>query len=289
MSNEIVRHGGSALTITADQQGFNDTQLAALRQLGVDNATQADVAVFFHQAQATGLDPFKREIYLITRKGKSTIQTGIDGFYKIANRVAGGTWGIDSTLWCGQEGQWVDVWLSNQPPSAAKVTVRRGNATFTAVAVTKEYRAQGPMWDKMPSRMIAKCATALAIRQAFPDDLAGIYTTEEMPEHEPAQTRPAAAAAQQQGPAVDWHPIVDVMQQLGWDAESTKRFAQETVGHEFAKMSDLTQDEVDHVAMAMLETTNTVDAEVVDEQTGEVMPAQWSDADADADGKSFDD
>ncbi len=49
------------------------------------------------------------------------------------------------------------------------------------------------------------------------------------------------------------------------------------------------QDEVDHVAMAMLETTNTVDAEVVDEQTGEVMPAQWSDADTDADGKSFDD
>jgi phage recombination protein Bet len=269
MSNDIVRHGGSALTITADQQGFNDTQLAALRQLGVDKASQADIAVFFHQAQATGLDPFKREIYMIARGGKPTIQTGIDGFYKIANRVAGGTWGIDSTMWCGQDGQWVDVWLSNQPPSAAKVTVRRGNATFTAVAVTKEYRAQGPMWDKMPSRMIAKCATALAIRQAFPDDLAGIYTTEEMPEHE-AQTRPASAAAQQQKPAVDWHPIVDVMRQLGWDSDVTKEFVQQHVGHEFAAMSDLTQNEIDGARKAM-EQFLTVDAEVVDEATGEVI------------------
>lgn len=267
MSTEIAKHAGSALTITTNQQGFNDRQIAALRQIGVDTNSAADIDVFFHQAQATGLDPFKREIYMITRKGKPTIQTGIDGFYKIANRVAGGTWGIDSTMWCGQDGQWTDVWLAPQPPAAAKVTVRRGNAKFTAVAVTREYRANSPMWDKMPSRMIAKCATALAIRQAFPDDLAGIYTTEEMPEQQhtsrPVAPEPAA-------PTVDWHPIVDMMHQLGWDSDKTKEFAEQTVGHPFRSMSDLTQDEVDHVARAMLETT-TVDAEVVDEATGEVF------------------
>ncbi|NIH70514.1 phage recombination protein Bet [Auritidibacter ignavus] len=171
------------LSIRQDQHGFNDMQVAALKQLGVQANNPADIQVFFHQAKATGLDPFKREIYMITRKGRPTIQTGIDGFYKIADRVSratGGTWGITETLWCGQDGQWVDVWLQSGPPAAAKVTVERNGAKFTTVAVFSEYQAEGPLWQKMPARMIAKCAEALAIRKAFPDSLSGLYTSEEM-------------------------------------------------------------------------------------------------------------
>lgn len=189
--------GQTALTITEDQASFNDTQLAALAQIGVDTNRPADVAVFFHQAKRTGLDPFNREIYMITRKGKPTIQTGIDGFYKIANRAAranGGTWGIPETLWCGEDGQWRDVWLSKKAPAAAKVTVERDGSKFTVVAVTDEYKAQGPLWDKMPARMVAKCAEALAIRKAFPGDLSGLYTSEEMMQAD------SPAAGHQQSP-----------------------------------------------------------------------------------------
>ena len=181
--SEVITAGGSQLAITAEQAFWTDQQLAALRQLGVDANSQGDLAVFFHQAQRSGLDPFKREIYMITRKGKPTIQTGIDGFYKIADRVSrttGGTWGISETLWCGQDGQWADVWLQATPPAAAKVTIERNGSRFTVVALTSEYQAQGPMWQKMPARMIAKCAEALAIRKAFPEDLSGLYTSEEM-------------------------------------------------------------------------------------------------------------
>ena len=194
MSTEITQQSGNtALTIHPDQTTFTPDQQAALQQLGVQANSAADVAVFFHQAKRSGLDPFKREIYMITRKGKATIQTGIDGFYKIADRAtrsAGGTWGIPETLWCGPDGQWRDVWLERTPPAAAKVTVERNGSRFTTVATSAEYNAGSPMWQKMPARMIAKCAEALAIRRAFPDDLSGLYTSEEMQQADNPAPRP---------------------------------------------------------------------------------------------------
>lgn len=207
MSTEITRHStNTALTIAEDQTGFTDQQIAALRQIGLGANTQADVEVFFHQAKRSGLDPFRREIYMITRKTKNgpkaTIQTGIDGFYKIADRVTratGGTWGIPETLWCGPNGQWRDVWLEETPPAAAKVTVERNGSRFTTVATSAEYNAGSPMWQKMPARMIAKCAEALAIRRAFPDDLSGLYTSEEMAQADSPAPAPRPQVQQSQG------------------------------------------------------------------------------------------
>lgn len=205
MTEIAERDTTTALSITDSQTAFTPDQLDALRQINVDTNRPGDIAVFFHQAKRTGLDPFNREIYMITRSGKPTIQTGIDGFYKIANRASrqsGGTWGIPETLWCGKDGQWRDVWLEDTPPAAAKVTVERDGSRFVVVALTKEYKAQGPLWQKMPARMIAKCAEALGIRKAFPADTSGLYTTEEMQQadaHAPSGPIHGAENAPRQG------------------------------------------------------------------------------------------
>ncbi|MFK0069721.1 phage recombination protein Bet [Streptomyces sp. NPDC091046] len=206
------QHQGGALAVRADQTAWTPEQAAVLRQSGIkDNVAPAELSSFLHLCQRTGLDPFSRQIYLIGRYSKKdgrdvyTPQTGIDGYRVIAQRVTsqtGGTYGYEDTLWCSASGQWHDVWLPEKPPAAAKVTVIRNGQRFSAVATFREYVQTFPdgnakgLWAKMPAGQIAKCAEALALRKAFPHDLAGVYTAEEMAqadngEHEQPQQQRA--------------------------------------------------------------------------------------------------
>jgi phage recombination protein Bet len=171
----------SALAVNPDQQMWDTKQLAALKQLGLTNVSNGDLAVFLHYAQRTGLDPFARQLYMIERGGKFTIQSSIDGLRIVAQR-SGEYAGQVGPYWCGEDGIWTDIWLEKTPPLAAKVGVLRKGfiEPLWAVAKFDGYNANSPIWKKMPDLMIAKCAEALALRKAFPNDLSGIYTAEEM-------------------------------------------------------------------------------------------------------------
>lgn len=202
---------GGSLAIRPDQTLWSAEQSAVLRQSGIgDDVTAAELAGFLHLCQRTGLDPFSRQIYLIGRKDRKagrvvfTPQTGIDGYRVIAQRVTGqtgGTYGYEDTLWCDAAGRWRDVWLDDAPPAAAKVTVIRNGARFSAVARFSEYAQTFPdgnligLWAKMPAGQIAKCCEALALRKAFPHDLAGVYTAEEMAQADNAEATPARVQA----------------------------------------------------------------------------------------------
>jgi len=172
----------TALTITEEQNSWTPTQLAALKQLGLAQASAADLEFFLHQAKRTGLDPFARQIYMINRGGKYGIQTSIDGFRIIAQR-SGNYGGQTGAEWCGDDGVWKDVWLANTPPSAARIGVYYKDSPHATYAVAKwsSYAIEtNPIWRKMPDVMLAKCAESLALRKAFPNDMSGIYTDEEM-------------------------------------------------------------------------------------------------------------
>jgi phage recombination protein Bet len=192
---EITKAGGT-LAIRPDQTNWTPDQQAVLQQSGIDNqVAPAELSAFLHLCQRTRLDPFSRQIYLIGRfDGRQqrkvyTPQTSIDGYRVIAHRAAaeaGQALGYEDTLWCDKDGRWRDVWLPDAPPAAAKVTIIRNGMRFSAVARYSEYvqtkKGGDPsgLWGKMPATMTAKCAEALALRMAFPHDLAGVYTAEEM-------------------------------------------------------------------------------------------------------------
>lgn len=156
---------------------------------GKPNPVPSNEAVerFLRQCERTGLDPFARQIYIQTRGGRSTIECTIDGLRLIAVRTTEYE-GQEGPFWCADDGQWHDVWLANTPPAAARVGVWRkgfrsptwGIARWVEFVQTSYGGDVAPMWKKMGTHMLAKVAEALALRKAFPNEMSGLYTAEEM-------------------------------------------------------------------------------------------------------------
>jgi phage recombination protein Bet len=181
--------GNTALALAKppqSAQGFSDEQVGLIKTTIARGATDAELALFLAQCARTGLDPFARQIYWIKRGNIASTQVSIDGFRVIAERS--GEMDGQDVSWCDENGVWVDVWLKDTPPAASRVIVYRKGCThpFPAIAKWKEYNAGGPMWTKMPANQLAKCAEALALRKAFPHQLSGLYTTDEMAQAGPA-------------------------------------------------------------------------------------------------------
>lgn len=201
---------GSLSRLTAEQKELVKRQICKPKNRV---ATDDELAMFIGQCERTGLDPFARQIYAVFRwdknapstktpgaKGdeKMTIQASIDGQRLVAERTDRYL-GQSGPYWCDENGEWTDVWLKDTPPKAAKVVVRKvlaGQIAETpAVATFAEYKVDSPFWRSKPALMLAKCAEALALRKAFPQELSGLYTAEEMGQADTPAPEPAALDA----------------------------------------------------------------------------------------------
>ena len=180
---------------SATPNGFTREQVDLVKTQIAKGANDTELALFLAQCSRTGLDPFSRQIYWISRGGRGSTQVSIDGFRVIAERS--GEMDGQEVSWCNDDGVWFEVWLHKEPPAAARVLVYRKGCThaFPAIAKWTEYNAGGPMWQKMPANQLAKCAEALALRKAFPHQLSGLYTPDEMAQ---ADTPPVVVEAPKQ-------------------------------------------------------------------------------------------
>lgn len=166
---------------------FTPEKKVLLKNTFCKGSTDDQLELFIHACTRSGLDPFMRQIYAVFRKdyksGENvmTIQTGIDGYRLIAERTGKYMPGKEYTFG-------YDPKTGSLVSATAYVKKLGPDNQWHEIAYTvfwKEYVAQkdgNPIaqWKDKPHVMLGKCAEAAVLRKAFPADMSGFYTSEEM-------------------------------------------------------------------------------------------------------------
>lgn len=149
--------------------------------------TLQEIVLFMRLCQSQGLNPFTRDAYLVKYSSSNPAQVivGKGALEKRASRCAryrGFKAGIivrrpDGALdkrtgtFRLPEEQLVGGW--------AQVFVEGFTNPIEATVSLDEYNTNKSVWAQKPATMIRKVAKAQALREAFPEDMAGMYEAEE--------------------------------------------------------------------------------------------------------------
>jgi phage recombination protein Bet len=192
-------------TTSCEAPQLSTDHIALLKRTLLKNLSEDESALFLRVCERSGLDPFARQIYPVKRKEYSSesrkweerfqAEATIDGLRVIAER-SGKYAGQLGPEWCGKDGVWRDIWLEEHPPLAARVGILRsdfrepvwGKALYAEYVQLNQNGEPTHFWVKMGANQLAKCAEALGFRKAFPRQMSGLYTFEEMQQAGPTPT-----------------------------------------------------------------------------------------------------
>jgi phage recombination protein Bet len=162
-------------------------QLELWTRTYMKGASADEVALFANVCKRTGLSPEMKQIFPIPRKDHKTgltafsFQTSIDGFRLIAERTGRYAPGQQATYEYNDKKEIIGA-TSYVKKMTADGTWHEVGATafYDEYVQTTSDGKPTKFWDRMPHVMLAKCAESLALRKAFPAELSGLYTQEEM-------------------------------------------------------------------------------------------------------------
>lgn len=167
-----------------------EEDLATLKNHVCADLDEQEFKLFLYVCRARGLNPLLRQIYAVKYPGwgnnppKVSHITSIEGFLLIAERTG------------EYEGHELEMLYDKKGNAIARCTVfRRGRrptmveCDYWEFCQTTRDKKGGDvpvkMWRKMPKWMLGKVALARALDRAFPEELGGLYTSDEMPPAQP--------------------------------------------------------------------------------------------------------
>jgi len=167
-----------------------ESKIQLLKNTICKGANDTEFQIFLHACQRTGLDPFMKQIHAVKRperlkdgtwRESMTIQTAIDGYRLIAERTNKYSPGKEPTYQYDTEGRLLcaTAYIKKQTADGSWHEVSASAFYEEYVQTTKDGKPT-KFWEKMKHNQLAKCAESLALRRAFPAELSGIYTTDEM-------------------------------------------------------------------------------------------------------------
>lgn len=210
MSTELIPTNGAAPAART----YTQEQRELVRNTVAQGATDVELDYFLQYTAAKGLDPFAKEAWFIKSqdytdkrgrhvKGRVQIMTGIEGFFRIANSHpqydgVEHEYGPELSVSIG-EGKAIKTheWIESLVYRKDRKRPERRRAywnEFSQELVT--YSGKLSLWAQKPRYMLEKCADAIALRKAFPQELGDLYVAEEMPREYSADEEERRSAAQ---------------------------------------------------------------------------------------------
>lgn len=190
-------HEDTAMTMSefAGEYKFTRAQVDLFKSMYAVNATDDEMKMFLYTCYKLNLDPAMHQIHFIKRRrfnnltkkyeDVASIQVGIDGYRAIADRT--GKWSGEEVTSEGEEEEKIGELVIKHPVKSIAKIYRKGWAMPVVREVywneyaqhTKDGHLQG-LWLSKPHVMLEKCAEAIALRTAFPEQLSGTYGEDEM-------------------------------------------------------------------------------------------------------------
>lgn len=206
MTEANTHHKADSATGQGTQQGQWSRERAELvrRTICPKGISEDEFALFIEQCKRSGLDPLLKEAFCVARRQnvgnrerpnwvtKYEFQPSEAGMLARAERFpdfrgiqASAVFAEDEIIVDQGKGEVVHRFNPAKRKGALvgawSRVVRDGKLPVVVWLDFSGYVQQTPLWAKIPTTMIEKCARVAALRKAYPEAFGGLYVREEMP------------------------------------------------------------------------------------------------------------
>lgn len=195
MNELAVREGGvpSIAELTAQD----------IRQYICKQANDIEIRRFLEVCKGNQLNPFLNDAYLV-KYGTSPAQIIVGKGYFTKNAQKAPRFShFEAGIIVVRDGSYTELIGTFKTKADdlvggwAKVYLKDSDSPFYHTVSMDEYSKKQSTWKTMPSTMIRKVALVQCLREAFPEELEGIYDTSELPAMQSSQeaAQPTSEAA----------------------------------------------------------------------------------------------